>query len=88
MSSKLFRRDGGQISSEQLQRGMRGNVSLYELNTKDVVKMLEGQLMPNPTATLASVSVITYVGSTIFPKDWLKTTFGCGGEVFMKRCYG
>jgi hypothetical protein len=50
---KLYPRDGGHLGSEQLQRGMKGNVSLYDVNTKEVVRMLEGQKMPNPAATLA-----------------------------------
>lgn len=54
---------------------MKGNVGLYELNTKEIVKMLEGQLMPNPASTLASMLAITYVGSLTLPKDWLKSTF-------------
>jgi hypothetical protein len=71
---KLYPRDG-YLSTEQLQRGMRGNVSLYELNTKEVVEMLEGQMMPNPPASLASALVITFVGSMSLEKDWLKSTF-------------
>jgi hypothetical protein len=72
---KLYPRDGGQLSPDQLQRGMKGNVSLYELNTKEVVRMLEGQMMPNPMSTLGSVLAITFVGSLILPKEWLKSTF-------------
>jgi hypothetical protein len=72
---KLYPRGGCHLSPEVLQRGMKGNVSLYELNTKDVVRMLEGQVMPNPAASLASVLAITFVGSTALPKDWLKSTF-------------
>lgn len=72
---KLFPRDGNQLSPDLMQRGMKGNVSLYELNTKEVVKMLEGQVMPNPVSSLASVLAITFVGSKVLPKDWLKTMF-------------
>jgi hypothetical protein len=72
---KLYPREGGQMPSESLQRGMKGNISLYELNTKDVVKMLDGQMMPNAVSTLASVLAITFVGSKVLPKDWLKSTF-------------
>lgn len=72
---KLYPRDGRQLSPDQLQRGMKGNVSLFELNTEDVVKMLEGQLMPNLASTLASVLAITFVGSHSLSKDWLQSTF-------------
>jgi hypothetical protein len=72
---KLYPRGGCQLSPDQMQRGMKGNVSLYELNTSDVVRMLEGQIMPNPASTLASVLAITFVGSMSLPKDWLKSTF-------------
>jgi hypothetical protein len=72
---KLYPKEGNQLPPDRLQRGMKGNVSLYELNTNDVVKMLEGQLMPNRTSTLASVLAITFVGSMTLPKDWLKSTF-------------
>ena len=72
---KLYPRGGCQLSPDQLQRGMKGNVSLYQLNTSDVVRMLEGQIMPNPALMLASVLAITFVGSMSLPKDWLKWTF-------------
>jgi hypothetical protein len=72
---KLYPREGAHLESERLQRGMKGNVSLYELNTREVVKMLEGQKLPNRAATLASVVVITFVGGLTLPKDWLKNTF-------------
>jgi hypothetical protein len=80
---KLYPREGGHLGSEQMQRGMKGNVSLYDVNTKEVVKMLEGQKMPNPAASLASVVVITFLGSKTLPKDWLKSTF----RIRRKRVY-
>jgi hypothetical protein len=72
---KLYPREGMGFAPEQLQSGMKGNVSLFDINTNDVVKMLEGQLMPNPMATLASVLVITFVGRRTLPINWLKSTF-------------
>lgn len=69
---KLYPREAAHLGVDQMQRGMKGNVSLFDVNTKDVVKMLEGQKMPNPTATLASVVVVTVIR---LPKDWLKGTF-------------
>ena len=80
---KLYPRDGGHLGNEQMQRGMKGNVSLYDVNTKEVIRMLEGQKMPNPAASLASVLVVTFVGSMTLPKDWLKSTF----RVRRKRVY-
>jgi hypothetical protein len=73
---KLYPCEGSQhLSEDQFHRGIKGNVSLYELNTEEIVKMLEGQLMPNPSALLASVLAITFVGSKKLSKDWLKSTF-------------
>jgi hypothetical protein len=73
---KLFPRDvDTHISLDQLYSGMAGNASLFELNTQEVVEMLEGQRMPTPVQTLASVIAITFVSSRKLPKDWLKKTF-------------
>lgn len=58
-----------------MQRGMKGNVSLYELNMKEVGRMLEGQIMPNPVSTLVSMLAITFVGLESLSRDWLKSTF-------------
>ena len=66
---KLYPRDGGHLGNEQMQRGMKGNISLYDVNTKEVVRMLEGQKMPNPAASLASVLVVTFIGLMTLPKD-------------------
>ena len=73
---KLFPRDiDSHIPLEQLYTGMAGNASLFELNTQEVVEMIKGQRMPSSVRTLASVIAITYVGSRLLPKDWLKKTF-------------
>ncbi|KAH7930556.1 hypothetical protein BV22DRAFT_1000478 [Leucogyrophana mollusca] len=60
---------------DHLQRGILGNVSLYNMNMDAVARMLEGQLLPQPAAVLASVLAITYVGTKKLPKTWLKSTF-------------
>ena len=65
---KLYPQGGCHLSQELLQRGMKENISLYELNTKYVVRMLEGQVKPNPACSLASVLAITFVGSKSLPK--------------------
>jgi hypothetical protein len=60
---------------EHLQRGIIGNVTLFETKTSAVVDMLEGKLMPQRSAVLASVLAITFVGTKKLPKNWLKSTF-------------
>jgi hypothetical protein len=73
---KLFPRDvNTHLSLDQLHMGMAGNATLFELNTQEVIEMLEGQRMPSPVRTLASVVAITFVGSRKLPVDWLKKTF-------------
>ncbi|KAI9069330.1 hypothetical protein FKP32DRAFT_1559926 [Trametes sanguinea] len=57
------------------QRGMRGTVSSYELNTRDMASMINGDLMPRPPSVLASVLSITFVGVGRLPKTWLRSTF-------------
>ena len=58
-----------------LQRGMRGNVSTYDLNVDGVTAMLEGKLMPRPLTILSSLISVTYVGVGKLPKNWLRSTF-------------
>lgn len=73
---KLFPREHNlHIPIEQLYTGMAGNATLFEINTQEVVEMLEGQRMPSLVATLASVIAITFVGSRKLPENWLKKTF-------------
>ncbi|KAF8119738.1 hypothetical protein EV363DRAFT_1147865, partial [Boletus edulis] len=72
---KLYPRNGHVSNPEHLQRGMMGNVTLYNMNTDKVVEMLEGQLLPQPAIQLSSVLAVTYIGSKKLPKTWLKSTF-------------
>ena len=73
---KMYPRDvDTHLPTDQMHRGMAGNATLFELNTKEVVEMLKGQKMPSPVSTLASVIAITFVGSKKLPADWLKKTF-------------
>jgi hypothetical protein len=58
-----------------LQNGLKGNVTTYELNMPDVVRMLEGKLMPRPTTILASTIAVSFIGLGYVPKNWLKQTF-------------
>ena len=58
-----------------LQEKLVGNVTTYELNLPDVVRMLSGQLLPRPLDILASTIAVTYVGPGKIPQNWLKRTF-------------
>ncbi|CAK5284216.1 unnamed protein product [Mycena citricolor] len=71
---KLHPRVGGRDPSK-LQRGMRGTVSTYELDSDGIASMLAGGLMPRPPAVLASVISLTYIGVGTLPKHWLQSTF-------------
>ncbi|KAJ7187071.1 hypothetical protein C8R46DRAFT_809901, partial [Mycena filopes] len=72
---KLHPRCAGRMDPNTLQRGMRGTVSTYNLDTDGVVSMLAGDLMPRPPAVLASVISVTYIGLGDLPKNWLQSTF-------------
>ena len=71
---KLFPKSGAGATAG-LQRGMRGNVSTYELNVHSMTDMVEGKLMPRPLAVLPSLIAITYIGVGRIPKNWLHSTF-------------
>jgi len=58
-----------------LQRGMRGNVSSYDLNVDAAAAMVEGKLMPRPLTILSSLISVTYIGVGKLPKNWLRSTF-------------
>ena len=45
-----------------LQCGMVGNVTSNDMDTTEIVAMLEGCKMPRPTRVLASVITVTYIG--------------------------
>ncbi|KAG8731290.1 hypothetical protein FRC11_004570, partial [Ceratobasidium sp. 423] len=61
---KLFPKGNSRygLPDDQIQRGMRGNVTSFELNENDVTKMIKGELMPRPMSILASVLSITIIG--------------------------
>ena len=71
---KLYPKSGAG-PTEGLQRGMRGNVSTYELNMDTMSAMVQGQLMPRPPAVLSSLIAITYIGVSRIPKNWIHSTF-------------
>ncbi|KAJ7130993.1 hypothetical protein C8R44DRAFT_839124 [Mycena epipterygia] len=65
----------GRLDPSTLQRGMRGTVSTYDLDSEGISKMVAGDLMPRPPEVLASVISVTYVGLGELPKNWLRNTF-------------
>ena len=71
---KLYPKSGGGAGPE-LQRGMRGNVSTYELNVSAAAEMVEGRLMPRRPSALASLIAITYIGVGPLPRRWLHSLF-------------
>ena len=72
---KLYLKNGDRANPAHLQSAIAGNVSLYGMDTQNIVNMLEGQIMPQSVSILASVLAITFIGSKKLPKDWLKSTF-------------
>jgi hypothetical protein len=58
-----------------LQRGMRGNVSTYKLNTDDMTSMIKGNLMPRPPSILASIISVTFIGLGAIPDRGIHTIF-------------
>ena len=71
---KLFPKSGGG-PTDGMQRGMRGNVSTYELNVEAMMAMVEGKLMPRAPTVLSTLIAITYIGVGNIPKKWLHSTF-------------
>ncbi|KAG9310724.1 hypothetical protein JVU11DRAFT_9325 [Chiua virens] len=61
---KLYPKESRHVDASSLQRAIRGNVTLYNSNTDDVMKMLAD-----------ATTLITYVGAQKLPKNWLKSTF-------------
>ncbi|KAF8313902.1 uncharacterized protein EI90DRAFT_2948963 [Cantharellus anzutake] len=63
------------IDPDSMQRGMVGNVTSYDMDTGEIIDMLEGRKMPRRTRILSSVIAVTYLGRGHLPKHWLKSTF-------------
>ena len=82
---KLFPKkyNGGRDVST-LQRGMRGNVSSYELNVDGISSMVQGKMMPRPPAVLASVIAVTFVGVGQLPRKWLYSIFRVRRQVILE----
>ncbi|KAM6488770.1 hypothetical protein JOM56_015775 [Amanita muscaria] len=58
-----------------LQRGIRGNVSTYELDVDGAVSMVQGSLLPRALSILPSVISITFIGRGPLSKRFLKPIF-------------
>jgi hypothetical protein len=81
---KLFPKKGRRSHDvSTLQRGMRGNVSSYELNVDGMASMVQGKLMPRPPAILASVIAVTFIGLGQLPQKWLHSTFRVRRQVIL-----
>jgi hypothetical protein len=73
---KLFPKQlHGRPEEASLQRAMRGTVSSYDMDVEGVAAMVEGRLMPRPTAILASVISVTLFGRGTPQKHWLRGMF-------------
>lgn len=72
---KLYPYSGHAMNPEHLQHGISGNVALYNMNIDVIMKMLEGQLLPQPVTELVSVLGVTYIETRQLPITWLKLTF-------------
>lgn len=72
---KLYPKKGKRFRPEQLQRGMKGTVSTFDLNMDDITLMLEGNLMPRKPSILSSIISVTYIGLGRLPKHWLRQIF-------------
>ncbi|KIN94091.1 hypothetical protein M404DRAFT_35392 [Pisolithus tinctorius Marx 270] len=82
---KLYPKDSSRgYNAAHLQRGMAGNVTLYEVNTTAIASMLEGSLMPQEVTSLSSVLAITFIGTCMLPKNWMSRTFQVQWEAVHK----
>ena len=54
-------------AAEGMQSALRGNISTYRLNTADIVKMTDRQVMPPSSSILAATIGVTFVGPKNVP---------------------
>lgn len=81
---KLYLKDPDHyLPPDNLQCRMTGNYCLYKLNTPMNMDVLEGHLMPNVSASLASILAITFIRTKSFPKISWKWCFVCIDEWYM-----
>ncbi|KAJ3538129.1 hypothetical protein NM688_g6564 [Phlebia brevispora] len=73
---KLYNQKAGYRPREdELQSGLRGTVSTYELDLVGASDMLTGNLLPRPLRVLSNVVSVTYIGRGKLPKAWLRRMF-------------
>jgi hypothetical protein len=72
---KLYNKSWYEPDQTNLQRGMRGTVSMYEMNIDSISSMLQGDLMPRPLEILSSIIVITFIGRGKLSLSRLRTLF-------------
>jgi hypothetical protein len=67
---KLYPKKRGARSwpTSGLHNGVRGNVSTYRLNSDDIVKMTDTQIMPPCSSILAATIGVTFVGPRNLPQ--------------------
>ena len=65
---------------DNLQRGMCGNVSTYELSPDGIASMVAGCLMLHPPEILVSLITVTFIGVGQLPQTWM-------GKTFRVRCH-
>ena len=82
---KLFPRGGYQGQrADELQRGMRGNVTAYNMDINGIANMIDGSIMPNPLSVLPSLIGVCIIGQGQLPSSWKKQTFADRREAI--RC--
>jgi hypothetical protein len=72
---KLWPKDFKGAQPNQLQSGLVGNVTSFDLNLQSAVKMLAGDFMPRRPEIFSLVLAITIVSKMPPHKSWLKNTF-------------
>ena len=74
---KLFPKKRGSWAwdQNQMHRGLKGNVSTYQLDPAQVSSMIEGQLMPPPARILSATIGITFVGPRGLPESTMPAMF-------------
>ncbi|KAM6488862.1 hypothetical protein JOM56_015682, partial [Amanita muscaria] len=69
---KMHPKMGRTNDPSSLQRGMVGNVTSFPLNGPEIIKMIEGRLLPQHMELLPVLIAVTFVGVKQLPRNWLK----------------
>lgn len=73
---KLYPRSlNRRVDDSTYQRGIRGNVTTYALDTKAMADMVMGRLFPRPQTVLPSLISIVFIGRGKLPKSRLRNLF-------------